>query len=111
MSWKRPGVELAKPIGGWKRIRVPLLAAWISLIASGCALTPAGPPFLPTFPAVPEFVMRPLPLTSDGREYVIVAQPDWLTLGGYILELERQLIGACLALGGSAARCHVEDAQ
>jgi hypothetical protein len=49
--------------------------------------------------------MRPRPIDVEGRTYVILAEPDWLSTGGYILALQRQLTAACLALGGTEEQC------
>ena len=75
---------------------------------AGCATGPPKPAYLPTIPARPTWSEDQIRgHEAEGRSYVIVEYGWWLELSEFVLRLESELRGACLALGGTDADCRV----
>ena len=91
-----------------------LLLAAILWLASGCATGPTGStPYRPKIPPRPVLTVRPdfrdcQTVSGQQGRCVDLWMPDLEAITRWGLDLERELKGACLALGGMAEECRTE---
>ena len=61
-----------------------------------------------TIPAKPVLNDEARVTSLDGKEYVLISGSDWHNIRIWYLNLERELKGACLVLGGNKKECETE---